>query len=60
LKETRIKHLALSNNILKACDVTQRVEYVEGWGGAADVIICHVRSYGVDAMKVMGMLATLN
>jgi hypothetical protein len=29
-------------------------------GGAADVIICHVRSYGVDAEKVMGMLASLN
>jgi hypothetical protein len=37
LKETCMKHLALSNNKLKACGVTRRVEYVGGWGGAADM-----------------------
>ena len=29
-------------------------------GDAAGVIICRARSYGVDAVKIMGMLASLN
>jgi hypothetical protein len=46
LKETRVTHLALSNDNLKACGVARRVEYVEEWD--------------VRAEKIMGMPASLD
>ena len=52
LKETRVKHLALSNNNLKESSMTKD-------GGGADAMICHVRKLCVEAEEALGMLASL-